>query len=256
MALHIYYRHAPGRVLGQKLRPDWFSYRRCFDNLVGTVANAVADGRVTLSFIFDGSEDDFCSDETFGTVTRLIQGRGVVDGAVEARFISGGDQRKAWKQALSLVLDDVGRGRVAVNDYVYLLENDYVHVADWLAKFDELAASNIRWDYLTFYDHLDKYPDLTAAADATRYRNLKSRIFCTGTQHWRTTPSTCATYLVPVKVLLRDRLLLELGIADFKLFTILSKARRRTILSPIPSLATHSMTEFLAPVVNWERCVT
>jgi hypothetical protein len=255
MALHIYYRHAPSRVLGQKLRPSWFSYRRCFDNLVGTVASALADGRVTLSFVFDGSEEDFRSDETCGAVARLIQGRGAVAGAVDIRFISGGDQRKAWKQALALVLDDVGRGRAAVHDYVYFLENDYVHVADWLSKFDELAASSIRWDYLTLYDHLDKYPDLTTAADATRYRNLKSKIFCTGTHHWRTTPSTCATYVLPVKILLRDRLLLELGIADFKLFSILGRARRRTLLSPIPSLATHSMTEFLAPAVNWEGCV-
>jgi hypothetical protein len=242
-------------VLGRKQRPSWFSYRRCFENLVDTVEEAIADGRVTLNLVYDGSEEDFRSDETCDAMTRLAQRGWVVDGTVTIRFIAGGDQRKAWKQALSLVLGDIAGNRVAINDYVYLLENDYVHVADWLSKFEELAASNIKWDYLTLYDHLDKYPDLTTAADSARYRSLKSRIFCSGTQHWRTTPSTCATYLLPVKVLLGDRLLLEPGIADFKLFGILCKARRRTLLSPVPSLATHSMTEFLAPAVNWDRCV-
>lgn len=255
MTLHIYYRHAPPRVLAHKLRPSWFSYRRCFDNLVDTLGSAIADGRVTLNFVFDGSDEDFRSDETCEAVTRLVQGRGVIADSVRIRFISGGDQRRAWKQALSLVLDDVSQAHVVVNDHVYLLENDYVHVTGWLSKFEELVASNIRWDYLTLYDHLDKYPELTTAADATRYKKLKSRVFCTGSQHWRTTPSTCATYLLPVKVLLEDRRLLELGIADFRLFSILRKARRRTILSPVPSLATHSMIEFLAPTVNWERCV-
>jgi len=255
MALHIYFRHAPSRVLSRKLRPGWFTYQRCFENLVGTVESALADRRVTLNFVFDGLEADFLSDETCGAVTRLIQGRTGIADAVAIHLISGGNQRKAWKQALSLVLNDVGKGRVAVNDYVYLLENDYVHVANWLSKFNELAASNIKWDYLTLYDHLDKYPDLTTTTDATRYKHLKSKVYCTGTQHWRTTPSTCATYLLPVKILLADRLLLELGIADFKLFSILCKAKRRTLLSPLPSLATHSMTGFLAPAVNWERCI-
>ena len=252
MALHIYYRHAPARVLGFKSRPDWFGYGRCFANLVQSVLPQLANGHVTLCVVFDGAKAEFEADEVSAMLRRYFGHESRWPSAIRLRFISGGDQRRAWRAAVATVLDDVRSESIKPEDFVYFLENDYVHVHNWYAKFEELVSSQIRWDYITFYDHLDKYPDLAATRDSHRYVGLRSQIFCTGSHHWRTTPSTCATYLLPVNVLLRDRAVLATGIYDYRLFRILTAVRRRRLLSPIPSLSTHCMSEFLAPVIHWE----
>jgi hypothetical protein len=251
MVIHIYYRHASMRVLGARSRPNWFSYARCFNNLIETSADAFMTGRAVLNVVYDGSEADFETNDVYPLYQQAkVAGFKVTP---EVRFISGGDQRKAWRACLELVNQDIESGKVRGDDLIYLLENDYVHVPTWVDKIDEVVRSGLKWEYLTMYDHLDKYPALCSSQDASRYTSLKSQIYCTGSHHWRTTPSTCATYMLPVKVFLSDRKVLKLGIYDFKLFKILGHLRRRTLISPVPSLATHSMTEYLAPAVEWER---
>lgn len=251
MAIHVYYRHASMRVLTAKSRPEWFSYSKCFNNFLETVDLNLERGKVVLNVVYDGSQADFETSELSARFREIAEAGLAIK--PELRIISGGDQRKAWRACVDLVRQDIVTGKVGANDYVYFLENDYMHVPGWVKKIDELVASGAEWDYLTLYDHSDKYPGLCASPDSARYSNLKSKIYCTGSHHWRTTPSTCATYIVPVRVFLADLRLLRLGIYDFKLFKLLSYLRRRTLVSPLPSLATHSMTEFLAPAVDWER---
>jgi len=250
MAIHIYYRHASMRVLSAKSRPDWFSYARCFGNLLDTTGEGLRTGKVVLNVVYDGSEDDFKTNDIYPLYDQAKAAGYKV--APELRFISGGDQRKAWRACVELVNQDIENGKLSKDDLIYLLENDYIHVSGWIEKIDEVLNSHVRWEYLTMYDHLDKYPDLCSSPDAARYTKLKSQIYCMGSHHWRTTPSTCATYILPVRVFLSDRKLLKLGIYDFKLFKILGYLRRRTLISPVPSLATHSMNEYLAPAVDWE----
>lgn len=250
MAIHIYYRHASMRVLSAKSRPSWFSYGLCFNNLLETTADAFKTGTAVLNVVYDGSEDDFETNDVY-PLYQQAQSAGFKV-APEVRFISGGDQRKAWRACVELVNQDIESGKVHGNDLIYLLENDYIHASDWVEKIDEVVRSGVKWEYLTMYDHLDKYPGLCTSQDAGRYTKLKSQIYCTGSHHWRTTPSTCATYMLPVRVFLADRKVLKLGIYDFKLFKILGSLRRRTLISPIPSLSTHSMTEYLAPTIDWE----
>ena len=252
MTLHIYYRHAPVRRLGSKARPESFSYAGCLENFASTLSGPLADGRAVLTLVFDGSTSEFAGDPLRATFDSLLAKHACSQVPPRVVHVSGGDQRKAWRACIALVSVDVDAGRVATDDHIYLLENDYLHVQGWFDKFEELRRSQIHWDYLTFYDHLDKYPELTDLPDARRYRRLKSRVFCAGSQHWRTTPSTCATYLLSRRTLLRDRRLLGLGVYDYKLFTLLVRCNGRVLLSPVPSLATHSMRDFLAPAIRWE----
>lgn len=250
MVIHIYFRHASMRVLSAKSRPNWFSYGQCFSNLLETTSDAFKSGKAVLNFVYDGDEDDFETNDVYPVYQQAKTAGFAVP--PEVRFISGGDQRKAWRACIELVNQDIESGKVRADDLIYLLENDYIHVPHWVEKVDEVVKSGLKWEYLTMYDHLDKYPGLCTSDDAQRYTSLKSQIFCTGSHHWRTTPSTCATYMLPVRVFLSDRKVLKLGIYDFKLFKILGSLRRRTLISPIPSLSTHSMTEYLAPAVAWE----
>lgn len=252
MRIHIFFRHAPIRRLKAQNRPNWFAYSAAFLNLIATIEDGLKDGRVAFHFLFDGSDDDKLQDELYLLFRQRLLDPAYPEHAVSERSIQGGDQRKAWRACMK---EADCTEYSSPDDLLYFLENDYVHVPEWLAKIEELAQSSISWDYLTLYDHLDKYPLLCSHKDSKRYAGLKSKIYCSGSHHWRTSPGTCASYITRASTFRLDRRILGLGLYDFRLFKILRHLRRRQLLSPIPSLSTHSMSAFLAPVVNWESIV-
>lgn len=251
MSVHIYYRHTPVARSSGKARPAWFSHERCFVNLLDTIAEHLANGDVRLNVVFDGSEAEMEADFVAGHIVRRISERPALAKAIVQRRIQGGTQRTAWRACVALVKVDAAE-RIAPGDLVYLLENDYLHVPGWVDEVAALQRQGVDWDYLTLYDHPDKYPNLCAHLDASRYRSLKSRVFATERRHWRTTPSTCATYMLSRETFLYDHALLRLGLYDLRLFRLLTKLKRRTLISPLPAMSTHCMAEFLSPSVDWE----
>lgn len=141
----------------------------------------------------------------------------------------------------------------------YFAEDDYLYLEPALermmAVFDTVPAA----DYVTLYDHLDRY---TRRDDA---RGGMSRIAVAGGQHWRTVESTCMTFGARVRRLRSDRWVLRLGTApkqrpkDRLMWRLLQgqhlfrwKFPKRMLLGPVPSLASHMDTASLAPVVDWE----
>jgi hypothetical protein len=253
VTIHIYYRHCPIGKLTPQARPAWFGYDHCFANLIQTTEAGRADGSIILHVVFDGSPAALEADTIGPRLFRLLGAspRGAV--SIHIHYIDGGNQRAAWRACLGIIDEGLD---IADYDLIYLLENDYLHVPDWVARVHELSASPIPWDYATLYDHPDKYPGYTDVADSRRYRHLTSRMFCAGSQHWRTTPSSTATYILRGRTFRRDRAILRLGIYDYRLFKLLGLFRRRTVVSPVPSLATHSMSAYLAPVVGWHAVAT
>lgn len=248
MKIHIYYRHVPSGRSAGKLRPAWFSHERCLANLIETMEAGLAAGHVVLTVVFDGSAEAHAADFSSTHLERL-QGR-FGPAAARVRFVQGGDQRKAWRACVGLVRDDCD-GIIQPGDLVYLLENDYLHLPGWLDEVRTLSDAGVAWEYLTLYDHPDKYPNACAHPDAQRHRGLQSRVFATRQRHWRTAPSTCATYMLSRETFLKDFPLLRLGIYDLRLFKLLTRLRRRVLVSPMPALATHCMSDLLAPVVDW-----
>ncbi|MDE1892470.1 MAG: glycosyl transferase [Betaproteobacteria bacterium] len=253
MAIHIYYRHTPIQRSSGKFRPEWFSHKKCFLNLLETIHSSLLDGKVHLHLVFDGSENDLRQDFAIGHLDRLAQGSPSAEPAIHRHMIIGGNQRKAWRAVVALAKAHCDDNTVQPNDIIYFLENDYVHRAGWIDEVNQLKAHGICWDYLTLYDHPDKYPDFCKHGDTRHYRNLRSQIFVTPKRHWRTTPSTCATYMLSREAFMRDQLLLRFGIFDFRLFGLLTKILRRRLLSPLPALSTHSMSDFLSPNVDWAK---
>ncbi|WP_125347529.1 glycosyl transferase [Pandoraea apista] len=251
MTIHIYYRHTPTSRSSNKWRPEWFTHERCFLNLLETTHKSMMRGDVSLHVLFDGSEADLADDFTTPVLARAIEQFPGMAGAVSVQRISGGDQRKAWRACVDVITADLAT-TIQPHDIIYVLENDYLHVDGWPDEIRELATSGISWDYLSLYDHPDKYPNLCAHGDAKRYATLKSQVFSTSRRHWRTAPSTCGTYMLSRETFERDIRLLRLGIFDFKFFKILTKIKRRKLVTPMPALSTHCMTEFLSPVIDWE----
>ena len=135
------------------------------------------------------------------------------------------------------------------NEFVYLVEDDYLHLPGAYNALTEISQLDI--DYATLYDHPDKYSKLyDYGADATR-------VFTTPSLHWKQTVSTTMTIFSKVKTLREDFDKWHAGCCtnpplDHKIFLSLS---HRILVSSIPGLSTHVEAAFLSPVHDWRGVV-
>lgn len=166
-------------------------------------------------------------------------------------------------------------------DMVYFAEDDYVYAPGALVEMVEFARANPDAHFVTAYDHLANYN-----LPIYRERHL---IRSFGPRHWRTSTSTCLTFLATRTSLLRARrtfatyarrnddgslwmsITQKVGLfslpvygrdrAMFKLWLkawywgwpqILFGGTLR-LWGPMPSLATHLQSNWLAPTIDWNR---
>lgn len=141
------------------------------------------------------------------------------------------------------------------NDIVYFLENDYLHTEHSLdAIKNAFCRIPNKIDYLTLYDHPDKY----RRGYIFRYPYEKYlKFFYDGKRFWQRVPSTTMTFCTNVKKLRKDKKVFWKYTKtkhpyDLEIFTNLL-AKKRVLVSPIPSLSTHGEIEFLADGVDWEK---
>lgn len=236
--LHIFYRHMHSKEEHRsrdpnKHRPSWFSYEGCFRNLLTTIRNDPQGHRVKLTVMFDGKYPDFLDDFVSGYHANK-------DLNIGLEFLEAGSD----KNSALITLHYMYRSHIADGDLVYMLENDYMHHPGWVRKVFELYDSSIAFDYVSLYDHRDKY-------FLPMYAELQSRIFHTQTHHWRTAPSSCASYIAEIARFRSDYDIFQLGLPDYYLFNTLSQERKRVLLTPIHGLSTHCMEGYLSPTVDW-----
>ncbi len=253
MKIHIYYRHTPVTRTTSRGRPSWFSHEICFASLLDSLLASEAPEDIFLTIVFDGTEADFAADFIPGYLARPDVEASPIGKNVRVVRITGGTQRRASSACLSLIKQDCVDRIRDEDDIIYSLENDYLHLPDWVAPVVALAQSNVRWDYLSLYDHGDKYPENCDYIDARRYHHLKSKIVVAGGHHWRTVPSTCGTFLQRRSVFLRDFKFATLCLNDMYHFRILTELMRRVLLTPVPGLSTHSMEQALSPGIDWAK---
>jgi hypothetical protein len=130
---------------------------------------------------------------------------------------AGGDANsffQTWKIAQSLNPNE--------NDLLYFLENDYLHLDNWVQKLRELYNTYDLPHYISLYDHNDKY-------FLPMYDNLTSKIFTTSTHHWRTTPSTCGSFIINGKIFKEDFDIHTSVIGDHNKFLDLYSNRSRLV---------------------------
>ena len=137
-------------------------------------------------------------------------------------------------------------------DVIYFVENDYVHCSGSAQILMEGIGIA---DYVTLYDHPDKY--------MKEYRDLwPTKCYATDNSHWVFVPSTPMTFAAKVKTLIDDADMFDAIIRNNNdthtnskaYFTVVLK-RGKTLVSPIPSLATHGETEWLAPFIDWAKVI-
>lgn len=145
----------------------------------------------------------------------------------------------AIKHALRRACQECTKG-----DYIYFVEDDYIHKQDALTVLMEGLK---RFDYVTLYDHLDKYTQVQSGGEM-------ARVCVSETCHWKCTNSTTMTFACSYEKMQDDcecmQRYLHTNIPqDFLLFRHLIRHKRRTLASSLPGFCTHG--EWPSPLTDW-----
>lgn len=154
------------------------------------------------------------------------------------------------------------------HEYVYFVENDYIHKEhsrEVLIEGLDIA------DYVTLYDHPDKYID--GINPGVRNGGEVSKVYLTESTHWKKTNSTTMTFASKVGILKSDKFIFKLfsvGLlnsnfpvtikklmnrrvpADYRIFTYLTRLKKRLLISSIPGYSSHGETDYLSPLTKWD----
>ena len=117
--------------------------------------------------------------------------------------------------------------------------------------FGTMHPQQLKVDYVTLYDHPDKY-------FLPQYVGLQSQIGHTKSIHWRTIPSTVNTVACLFKTFREDFAILhkyccidEYLPYDHDKFVEIGKSGR-TLVSCLPGYSTHTQSDVMAPCVDWK----
>lgn len=229
--IEVFSRHCIFSAISQhKKRIPGFSRENCYINLLETIDRKKAN----LTFFLDVAKGD--RDLHFLAKEEVIE---IKEGTESGAFLK--------------LLDHVSKLHLHPETILYFVEDDYIHRAGWVdILLEGFQVPNV--DYVTLYDHKDKY-------FFPMYDGLTARLFATPSCHWRTTPSTTQTFAVRFKTLLRDLDLhrkYSLGreiSADHQKFLHLQR-KGSLLISSIPGWSTHAEPEFASPCTDWEALLT
>jgi hypothetical protein len=239
--LHIIYRSVGGDH--RKGRPLYFSKMLCLRSMLRSISRM--EDRPQITFVNDGPmpEDRL---EVMGRWGEVVS-------------LPGLGNSPSYREALKMA--------TAVSEpLMYMAEDDYLYTEDAFPKmmraFEELPDV----DYITLFDHLDRYRRRDDA------RRGYSRLLLAAGHHWRTIDSTCMTFGARVAALRSDAWIHWIGTTrrittvpkdmprDRTIWRItqgqkgfLWKFPKRTLIGPVPSLAAHMDPQAMAPNVDWEQ---
>lgn len=226
--IHIYYSHYNVEGKGTKTRSEWFDYEKCFTNLLKSISD---NPNITLHVVMDGKIES--------NWVRKYKDR------YTGYEIEGGNMEKVTVELYTIVKNN----SYSADDLVYILENDYMHRPDWVDQIQTLYKEFSNISYVSLYDHNDKY-------FLPMYEDLVSKIWTTSTLHWRSTPSTCGSYITTKRIFeedFNDHTGVTVPIGDHHKWLFLTETKNRFILSPIPGLSTHCMKGLESPTIDWSK---
>lgn len=131
------------------------------------------------------------------------------------------------------------------DEIIYFVEDDYLHQPIAPKLLEEGVAIS---DYVTLYDHPDKYGE---QYDFGEY----GRIHRTRSSHWKTTVSTCLTFGTKAGILKEDMPIWKKWTNgdhpwDHYAFEELRKKNGRKLISSIPGAAVQCDKLFIADISN------
>lgn len=230
MKIHIFYSHYNITGTDYKFRPHWFNYEKCFVNFLDTIKDKT---NIELHVVMDGKIED--------NWIKKYKDKYI------AHEIEGGTGNAAAIKLLGIIASLLDK--ISDKDLIYILENDYLHVNGWDEKVIDLFSTYSNLDYVSLYDHGDKYWH-------PNYDNLVSKLFVAGTHHWRTMISTCGSFVTTKKILMEDyddQTGVTIPPGDHHKWIFLNETKSRFLLTAVPGLSTHCMEGLLSPTIDWEK---
>ncbi len=218
----------------KKVKPDYITKENCLDNAVAEFPLQQVTWHVLA--------DNVC-EETYQMICKYIPEQQITRVAIKN---GAGTFQKVYEEAAKLADDRL----------VYFLEDDYVHAPGTLQFLKEAAQKNYT-DYLTLYDHPDKYDiDEDSISPFSNHGGEATKVFWCGSRHWKVTNSTTMTFAAFADVIRRDQKTFWRWTSgqhpfDFELFNDLRISKGARLASPIPSLSTHGEIRFTAPGTDW-----
>ena len=224
--IKVYLRQWNGAInRKQDVRPNWFSYEKCY--------RSIKNANVDLVILLDGNKKD-----------HHFQ----FDGDDKVIEYIGGSDAASFLFCLNFIKDQ----NLDSEDIVYIVEDDYLHLKRWDQILLE-AFNTFNVDYVTLYDHPDKY-------FLPMYEDLQSKLLHTSSTHWRTTPSTCNTYAGKWKTFQKHwnthmKYCLPENTHDGYDHTKFLDLWRQgsNLISCIPGYSTHVEATMLSPLTDWSK---
>ena len=179
-------------------------------------------------------------------------------GTVTLRKITAGSMAMAFRCALEAIRD------LPENEAAMVQEDDYLYLD---GAQEAITEALVYGDYVTGYLHPDKwmlpakggnpFVEQEAVSELTRVIQCPSHF-------WMITNSTTCTFATTRDTIRADWEQWMEGTSDlvnaqdFRTFIHLRETKERVVLMPIPTLSTHTMTDWLAPLqgtglTSWEE---
>ena len=226
--IEIFVRHCNiSKFSKDRERIRGFSKDECYKNLKQTIDKSLTN----ITFMMDGDlNDHFLKNEK---EYRVVP-------------IQGGSQAKSWQSTLEYV----NNNNFSDDQIIYFLEDDYLHRNNWNKIL--LEGFDLNVDYISLYDHLDKYK-------LPIYQKLQSKILISKSCHWRSVPSTTLSFAVKFKTfkkhfdIYKKFNFIDSGkTKDHEMFLDLWK-NGSSLITPIPGYSSHMDLHWLSPTIDWEE---
>jgi hypothetical protein len=213
-----------GTYIGHHHRPLWFDKKKCFKSFHDAATKAGLD----IYVIYDGLPNGY---------SEYIQSKPIK----EFIYLNNRNASKSLQDVYNRIY-----AMIDVYDYFYISEDDYLYKTDAFIVLEEGVKKIGQDGVYSLYEHPDRY---TRTDDMTYGKEF---INITKSCYWRTVESTCYTFCLTKKVLLKYRNELTKPLLDRDLFRFLLSENIR-LWCPMPSQASHMNENLFASFVNWEE---
>jgi hypothetical protein len=229
--MHVIYRISQNGY--PKDKPEYINNLNCFNNAFD---------------IFDKEDWRIIADSVDQETKSFLQNK-----TQNIKFVSIGHGAGTFNLALDYALT------LPSSEVVYFLEDDYLHLPSSQEIVEE-AVLDMGFDYVTLYDHPDKY--LNPFEGGNPYCNGRAedtRVYLGEYCHYKLTNSTTMTFASRVGTLIQDEDILrkwtkEEHPHDFEMFLELKQTGKR-LASTLPAFSTHGESKWLSPLRKWNELV-
>ena len=176
--IYVFYRISDNGFKS-KIKPSYITKYNCLKNALDTFNGDNVFFKVYIDAVIE---------DTDKMIHRLCDNRKNVETVNIDTHSNGFSFRRVYEDACKLNDDDL----------VYFLEDDYLHLDNALDVLIDAARWNYT-DYITLYDHADKYDNNEGGVNPfSKDFGEETKVFKTNTHHWKITNSTTMTYILAI----------------------------------------------------------